>query len=38
LSVAGDRTALEREAHQCPVRLSLLDAIAVPVRFDWQTD
>jgi putative redox protein len=38
LSVAGDRTALEQEAHQCPVRLSLLDAIAVPVRFDWQTD
>jgi putative redox protein len=38
LSVAGDRAALEREAHQCPVRLSLLDAIEVPVRFDWQTD
>ena len=38
LSVAGNRTALEQEAHQCPVRLSLLDAIVVPVRFDWQTD
>jgi putative redox protein len=29
------RAALEREAHQCPVRLSLLDAIDVPVVFDW---
>ena len=37
-SVADGRTALEQEAHQCPVRLSLLEAIAVPVRFDWQTD
>jgi putative redox protein len=38
LSVADGRTALEQEAHQCPVRLSLLDAIEVPVHFDWQTD
>ena len=38
LSVADGQTALEREAHQCPVRLSLLEAIAVPVRFEWQTD
>jgi len=37
-SVAEGRSALEHEAHQCPVRLSLLDAIEVPVRFDWQTD
>jgi len=37
-SVADGRTALEQEAHQCPVRLSLLEAIAVPIRFDWQTD
>ena len=37
-SVAEGRSALEHEAHQCPVRLSLLDAIDVPVRFDWQTD
>ena len=36
-SVADGRTALEQEAHQCPVRLSLLEAIEVPVRFDWQT-
>ena len=38
LSVADARSALEQEANQCPVRLSLLDAIAVPVHFDWQTD
>jgi uncharacterized OsmC-like protein len=38
LSVADARAAVEREAHECPVRLSLLDAICVPVRFDWQTD
>ena len=38
LSVAEGRAALEQEAHQCPVRLSLLDAVAVPVHFDWQTD
>jgi putative redox protein len=38
LSVADGRAALEHEANECPVRLSLLDAIEVPVRFDWQTD
>ena len=33
----GDgRTDLERAALECPVRLSLLDAIQVPVAFDWQ--
>ncbi len=37
-SVADGRAALEQEAHQCPVRLSLLEAIEVPVRFDWQID
>lgn len=30
------RVELERTAHNCPVRLSLLDAIEVPVQFDWQ--
>ena len=30
------RAALEHEALHCPVRLSLLDAIEVPVSFDWQ--
>ena len=30
------REALEHAAHTCPVRLSLLDAIEVPVRFTWQ--
>jgi putative redox protein len=34
-SVGGAQAELERTAHECPVRLSLLDAIAVPVRFDW---
>jgi len=38
LSVAGARAELERTAEQCPVRLSLLDAIAVPTRFDWQSE
>jgi putative redox protein len=38
LSVAADREMFERTAHECPVRLSLLDAIEVPVRFDWQTE
>ena len=37
-SVAEGRTALENAAHQCPVRLSLLAAIEVPVHFEWQTD
>lgn len=35
-SVANARAEFEQTAHQCPVRLSLLDAIAVPTRFDWQ--
>jgi putative redox protein len=30
------RADLERAANECPVRLSLLDAIEVPVAFDWQ--
>jgi putative redox protein len=38
LSVGSARAELEREAHECPVRLSLLDAIEVPVHFDWQAD
>jgi len=29
------RAELEHAAHTCPVRLSLLDAIEVPVQFDW---
>jgi putative redox protein len=29
------RAELEQAAHTCPVRLSLLDAIEVPVQFDW---
>ena len=37
-SVAAERAALEQEALSCPVRLSLLPAIAVPVEFDWQTE
>ena len=37
LSVGDARRALEARAHECPVRLSLLDAIEVPVHFDWQT-
>ena len=36
-SVTDDgRADLERAAHECPVRLSLLDAIEVPVAFAWQ--
>ena len=38
LSVANARAEFERAAEQCPVRLSLLDAIAVPTRFDWQSE
>jgi uncharacterized OsmC-like protein len=37
VGLAG-RAALEQEALNCPVRLSLLDAIEVPVSFDWQGD
>jgi len=33
---AAARAELEHVAHTCPVRISLLDAIVVPVRFDWQ--
>ncbi len=36
--VAGDRASFEHEAHVCPVRMSLLGAIAVPVDFDWQSE
>jgi len=36
-SVAGARADFERAADQCPVRLSLLDAISVPTRYDWQS-
>lgn len=32
---ADARADLEHTAHNCPVRLSLLDGIEVPVRFDW---
>ena len=35
-SVAGARGELEQTAHQCPVRLSLLEGIRVPVAFEWQ--
>ena len=31
----ADRQVLEHAAHTCPVRLSILDAIEVPVSFDW---
>jgi putative redox protein len=33
---AATRADLEHAANTCPVRLSLLDAIEVPVRFEWQ--
>ncbi len=36
--VATGRAELEREANFCPVRMSLLDAIEVPMHFDWQTE
>jgi putative redox protein len=36
--VASGRALLEHEAEVCPVRLSLLDAIEVPLRFDWQAE
>lgn len=32
---AAGRAELEHTANHCPVRLSLLDAIEVPVRFVW---
>ncbi|MEY4545468.1 MAG: hypothetical protein RL685_1663 [Pseudomonadota bacterium] len=31
----ADRAFLEHTAHNCPVRISVLDAIEVPVVFDW---
>lgn len=31
----ADRAFLEHTAHNCPVRISILDAIEVPVVFDW---
>ena len=31
----AERAFLEHTAHTCPVRISLLDAIEVPVQFDW---
>jgi putative redox protein len=34
---AAGRKALEERAHQCPVRISLLPAIDVPVTFHWGT-
>lgn len=37
-SVGDARAEFERAAEQCPVRLSLLDAIAVPTRFDWRRE
>ena len=33
---AEGRAALEHAANHCPVRLSLLEAIEVPVVFDWR--
>ncbi|HTA93702.1 MAG TPA: hypothetical protein VK745_29190, partial [Polyangiaceae bacterium] len=36
-SVQDGRAEVERAAHECPVRLSLLEAILVPVVFDWQS-
>lgn len=36
LESAKERALVEQEAHQCPVRLSLLPAIEVPVRFVWE--
>ncbi|HKO93363.1 MAG TPA: OsmC family protein [Polyangiaceae bacterium] len=34
ISAAG-RAVLEHAARTCPVRLSILEAIEVPLRFDW---
>ena len=33
---ASARAELENAAHTCPVRLSLIEALEVPVVFDWQ--
>lgn len=38
LSVGEARADLEHEANNCPVRLSLLDAIRVSTHFEWQTE
>ncbi|HWZ87494.1 MAG TPA: OsmC family protein [Polyangiaceae bacterium] len=35
-SVGNCRAELEQVARECPVRLSLLDAIDVPLVFEWQ--
>ena len=32
----AQRKELEHAANTCPVRLSILDAIDVPVKFDWR--
>jgi len=32
---AEARGVLEHAAHTCPVRLSILEAISVPVSFEW---
>jgi putative redox protein len=34
---AAARALLEHTANTCPVRISLLDAIDVPLDFDWQS-
>lgn len=34
---AAGRAALEEKAHTCPVRVSLLPAIEVPITFHWGT-
>jgi putative redox protein len=36
--IGTGRALLEQEANVCPVRVSLLDAIEVPMHFDWQTE
>jgi putative redox protein len=33
---AAARAALEERAHHCPVRLSLLPAVEVPIAFTWE--
>jgi hypothetical protein len=33
---AAARAALEERAHNCPVRLSLLPAVEVPIAFHWE--
>jgi len=32
---AAGRADLERRANECPVRLSILPAIEVPIEFSW---